>query len=274
MNNETGMLGQTDPMPKRTAFIKWCDGRALDASEDKDAWGARTFKHPHIQSMWEGWFNAPTAAAAPAAGDEPAIEPVAPLPVQAQPDEALTLHDLAKEFHHAATTGTPYVLSPSSARKCFEAMTTPPDEAANKPAAPAAEQVREPSDGEIYAEVARRANAIAASTAQPGAEPVRDVLKSIIEDGYLSDSNTARGRLALDAAPAVQPGAGPVLAGFNREDLATVAEELEAMPKSVNVGDVTGMGEEHYETGSGLAARFIRAALAAPAAPTTKCGDD
>jgi len=50
-----------DPMPKRTAFLAWCKSRGLDTDTDKDAWGALKFKHSHIQAMWEGWFNAPTA---------------------------------------------------------------------------------------------------------------------------------------------------------------------------------------------------------------------
>src|SRR5471032_3143539 len=47
-------------MPKRAAFIAWIESRSIDASIEKDAWGAQIFKHPHVQSMWEGWFNAPT----------------------------------------------------------------------------------------------------------------------------------------------------------------------------------------------------------------------
>lgn len=55
-----GAAPTDDPMPKRTAFIAWCKSRGLDTDADKDAWGALTFKYPHIESMWEGWFNAPT----------------------------------------------------------------------------------------------------------------------------------------------------------------------------------------------------------------------
>lgn len=51
-----------DLMPKRAAFIKWCENRGLDTSVEKDAWGAHIFKYPHIQSIWTGWFNAPSAA--------------------------------------------------------------------------------------------------------------------------------------------------------------------------------------------------------------------
>lgn len=52
-----------DLMPKRAAFISWVESRSIDASIEKDSWGARIFKHPHVQSMWEGWFNAPTESA-------------------------------------------------------------------------------------------------------------------------------------------------------------------------------------------------------------------
>lgn len=51
-----------DPMPKRTAFLAWCKVRGLDADTDKDGWGRLKFKHSHIEAMWEGWFNAPSAA--------------------------------------------------------------------------------------------------------------------------------------------------------------------------------------------------------------------
>jgi len=58
-----------DLMPKRTGFIKWCKARGIDTGVEKDAWGAQIFKHAHVQSLWTGWFNAPTelpAEAAPA----------------------------------------------------------------------------------------------------------------------------------------------------------------------------------------------------------------
>jgi hypothetical protein len=48
-----------DLMPKRAAFIRWAQSLALDVTEDVDAWGARRFAQPHIESMWFGFFNAP-----------------------------------------------------------------------------------------------------------------------------------------------------------------------------------------------------------------------
>lgn len=50
---------QADLTPKRAAFIAWCESRGMEADEDHDAWGKRKFKHPHIESMWYGWFHAP-----------------------------------------------------------------------------------------------------------------------------------------------------------------------------------------------------------------------
>lgn len=52
-----------DLMPKRALFIDWCRSRFIDTDEDKDAWGKRKFRHEHVESMWSGWFNAPTEAA-------------------------------------------------------------------------------------------------------------------------------------------------------------------------------------------------------------------
>jgi hypothetical protein len=56
-----------DLMPKRAAFIEWCKARGIDTDVKKDAWGALTFKHDHVESLWTGWFNAPTEAPAEAA---------------------------------------------------------------------------------------------------------------------------------------------------------------------------------------------------------------
>lgn len=52
-----------DPMPKRSAFVKWANKHGLDTSVEKDVWGVLIFKHHHTQAMWTGWFSAPTAAA-------------------------------------------------------------------------------------------------------------------------------------------------------------------------------------------------------------------
>lgn len=61
---ESNQLGASSTItetliPKRAAFIKWAQDRALDVTEDRDAWGKRKFAHSHIESMWEGWFHSP-----------------------------------------------------------------------------------------------------------------------------------------------------------------------------------------------------------------------
>lgn len=52
------------------------------------------------------------------------------------------------------------------------------------------------------------------------------------------------------------------LYGFEREDLESIAEGLDGYEKSINVGNTTGEGDEHIESTTAAAARFIRAALA------------
>lgn len=54
--------------------------------------------------------------------------------------------------------------------------------------------------------------------------------------------------------------------GFSREDLEAVADGLDGYEKTVNVGNVTGGGDDHLESTTAYAARFIRAMLAAPEA--------
>ena len=69
----------------------------------------------------------------------------------------------------------------------------------------------------------------------------------------------------------ITPGAQPapsVPEGFSREDLESVADGLDGYEKTVNVGNVTGEGDDHLESTTAYAARFIRAMLAA--APEVK----
>ena len=56
--------------------------------------------------------------------------------------------------------------------------------------------------------------------------------------------------------------------GFSREDLEAVADGLDGYEKTVNVGNVTGGGDDHLESTTAYAARFIRTMLAA--APEAK----
>jgi len=58
-----------------------------------------------------------------------------------------------------------------------------------------------------------------------------------------------------------------LLHGFDREDLDAVAAGLEALPGTINVGNVTGVGDEHIPSTAAVAAQFIRAALRAGPAP-------
>ncbi len=64
------------------------------------------------------------------------------------------------------------------------------------------------------------------------------------------------------ATPGAQP-APSVPDGFSREDLEAVADGLDGYEKTVNVGNVTGEGDDHLESTTAYAARFIRAMLAA-----------
>ena len=50
--------------------------------------------------------------------------------------------------------------------------------------------------------------------------------------------------------------------GFSREDLEAVADGLDGYEKTVNVGNVTGEGDDHLESTTAYAARFIRAMIA------------
>ena len=68
--------------------------------------------------------------------------------------------------------------------------------------------------------------------------------------------------------PAEAQPAPSVPDGFSREDLEAVADGLDGYEKTVNVGNVTGEGDDHLESTTAYAARFIRTMLAAT--PETK----
>ena len=56
--------------------------------------------------------------------------------------------------------------------------------------------------------------------------------------------------------------------GFSKESLVDVADALEAgYEKTVNVGNVTGEGDEHLESTTAYAARLIRALIAGDKVP-------
>ena len=65
-----------------------------------------------------------------------------------------------------------------------------------------------------------------------------------------------------DLAPGEQP-APSVPEDFGREELEAVAAGLDTYEKTVNVGNVTGEGDDHLESTTAYAARFIRAKIAA-----------
>ena len=75
------------------------------------------------------------------------------------------------------------------------------------------------------------------------------------------------GTYGVDGYVPAQP-APSVPDGFSREDLEAVADGLDGYEKTVNVGNVTGEGDDHLESTTAYAARFIRAMLAA--APEAK----
>lgn len=57
------------------------------------------------------------------------------------------------------------------------------------------------------------------------------------------------------------------LHGFDREDLDAIADGLDGYDKTVNVGEVTGEGDQLLESTTAAAARFIRAVLKAATSP-------
>lgn len=58
--------------------------------------------------------------------------------------------------------------------------------------------------------------------------------------------------------------------GFSREDLEAVVDSLDSgYERTVNVGNTTGEGDEHIESTTAYAARFIRAALAGAPEPSS-----
>ena len=75
------------------------------------------------------------------------------------------------------------------------------------------------------------------------------------------------GTYGVDGYVPAQP-APSVPDGFSREDLEAVADGLDGYEKTVNVGNVTGEGDDHLESTTAYAARFIRTMLAA--APEAK----
>ena len=70
-------------------------------------------------------------------------------------------------------------------------------------------------------------------------------------DEYVEVAVWLRGNFAAPSVPE----------GFSREELEAVAAGLDTYEKTVNVGNVTGEGDDHLESTTAYAARFIRAML-------------
>ena len=93
---------------------------------------------------------------------------------------------------------------------------------------------------------------------------VAEALQRLIEKNTVSGLGSSEDALLvaryrqhlLACAPSVPE-------GFSREDLEAVADGLDGYEKTVNVGNVTGEGDDPLESTTAYAARFIRAMLAA-----------
>ena len=88
-----------------------------------------------------------------------------------------------------------------------------------------------------------------------------------LEAEYLNRKFIAEINGPMHMGEPAQP-APSVPEGFSREDLEAVADGLDGYEKTVNVGNVTGEGDDHLESTTAYAARFIRTMLAA--APEAK----
>jgi hypothetical protein len=100
---------------------------------------------------------------------------------------------------------------------------------------------------------------------EPVAWCVTDETETVVE--ALGMNQSRRFDTALYLAPGELP-VPSVPEGFSREDLEAVADGLDGYEKTVNVGNVTGEGDDHLESTTAYAARFIRTMLAA--APEAK----
>ena len=76
------------------------------------------------------------------------------------------------------------------------------------------------------------------------------------------EARVSGAQLAPNAVAYLDLGVGGYM-DFSREDLEAVADGLDGYEKTVNVGNVTGGGDDHLESTTAYAARFIRAMLAA-----------
>jgi len=96
---------------------------------------------------------------------------------------------------------------------------------------------------------------------------VAEALQRLIENNTVSGLGSSEDALLVARYRRHLLACAPnVPEGFSREDLEAVADGLDGYEKTVNVGNVTGEGDDHLESTTAYAARFIRAMLAAPEA--------
>jgi hypothetical protein len=116
-----------------------------------------------------------------------------------------------------------------------------------------------------YVEVAAWLCGIPAQPAPSVPDGVAEALQRLIENGaVLGPASSEDALLVARYRQRLLACAPSVPEGFSREDLEAVADGLDGYEKTVNVGNVTGGGDDHLESTTAYAARFIRAMLAAP----------
>ena len=107
-------------------------------------------------------------------------------------------------------------------------------------------------------EIRRLAREYAEQRRLKGKEPLDCV---VVESDWPEYEPTWR---AIEARVTGTQNVPSVPEGFSREDLEAVADGLDGYEKTVNVGNATGGGDDHLESTTAYAARFIRAMFAAP----------
>ena len=107
-------------------------------------------------------------------------------------------------------------------------------------------------------EIRRLAREYAEQRRLKGKEPLDCV---VVESDWPEYEPTWR---AIEARVTGTQNVPSVPEGFSREDLEAVVDGLDGYEKTVNVGNVTGGGDDHLESTTAYAARFIRAMLATP----------
>ena len=105
-------------------------------------------------------------------------------------------------------------------------------------------------------EIRRLAREYAEQRRPKGKEPLDCV---VVESDWPEYEPTWR---AIEARVTGTQNVPSVPEGFSREELEAVAAGLDTYEKTVNVGNVTGEGDDHLESTTAYAARFIHAMIA------------